>query len=212
MKILIVGANGSTGKQLAEKLVVINHEVYGLIRDTSQAPDLEAKGVRPVLGDLECQDPLPVKGMEAVAFCAGSGGKTGADKTILVDMLGAWKLIEACEAYQVSRFLMLSAMNVETPDLGGAPAHYYAAKLVADKRLQMSTLPYTIIRPGGLTNDLPTGKIVLGMPLQGIKVKITRADVAEVMAQCLEMDQTVGKTFDILNGDLLIADALADLH
>lgn len=211
MKILIAGANGSTGLQLAEKLAAIDHDVYGMIRESSQAPGLEGKGVRPVLADLEATGPLPVRGMDAVAFCAGSGGDTGADKTLLVDMLGAWKLIEACEEYKVPRFLMLSAMNVETPDQGGASAHYYAAKLVADKRLQMSSLDYTIIRPGGLTNEQPTGKVVVGTPLREVKARITRADVAEVMAHCLEMENTVGKTFDVLNGETLIMDALKGL-
>lgn len=212
MKILIVGAHGQTGIQLVRKWAASNQSVFGLIRDKNQSADIENAGATPILGDLEGEIESFVEGMDTVAFCAGSGGHTGADKTILIDMLSAWNLIEAAEREKVSRFLMLSAMNVETPEQGGAPAHYYAAKRVADKRLQMSKLNFTIIRPGGLTNEPPTGKIQIGLSPSSIGGRrITRADVAEVMAQSLYRESTFRKTFDILNGDTSINQALDTL-
>ncbi len=40
---------------------------------------------------------------------------------------------------------------------------------------------------------------------------MTRGDVAHVLAEALEADNTVGKTFDLLNGDVRIAEAIAKL-
>ena len=64
------------------------------------------------------------------------------------------------------------------------------------------------MRPGRLTDDVPTGLVQVGQLERG---SVTRGDVAHVLAEVLEADNTVGKTFDLLNGDVRIAEAVAKL-
>ena len=40
---------------------------------------------------------------------------------------------------------------------------------------------------------------------------MTRGDVAHVLAEVLEADNTIGKTFDVLNGDVPIGEAVRKL-
>jgi hypothetical protein len=70
-----------------------------------------------------------------------------------------------------------------------------------------SSLPYTIVRPGRLTHEKGTGKIQLAEKLHHSGT-ISREDVAQVMVSSLEKPNTIGKTFDILNGETPIAQAL----
>ena len=84
---------------------------------------------------------------------------------------------------------------------------YYEAKRDADEALRSSGLAYTIVRPGGLTDEPGTGMIEVGTPLER-SGEVTRDDVAATLAAVLAEPRTVGLTFDLLNGDTPIAEAL----
>ena len=84
---------------------------------------------------------------------------------------------------------------------------YLFAKARADERLQESGIDYTIIRPGGLTNEEGTGRIEVAESL-GRRGQISRDDVARTFADALEIRNTFGKTFEILAGDTPIREAL----
>ena len=65
----------------------------------------------PLVGDLEDGVAPFLPGLDAVIFSAGSGSRTGPDKTIDVDQNAAIRLIEDCEKAGVRRFLMVSAIG-----------------------------------------------------------------------------------------------------
>jgi uncharacterized protein YbjT (DUF2867 family) len=87
---------------------------------------------------------------------------------------------------------------------------YYEAKRDADAALRNSGLEHTIVRPGRLTDDPGTGRIEVGMPLDH-GGEVTRDDVAATLVAVLDQSHTIGLTFDLLNGDVPIADAVAAL-
>jgi NAD(P)H-dependent flavin oxidoreductase YrpB (nitropropane dioxygenase family) len=63
-----------------------------MIRNPKQTDELKALGAREVVvADLEGDFENAYQGIDAVIFAAGSGGHTGADKTILIDLWGAIK-------------------------------------------------------------------------------------------------------------------------
>jgi uncharacterized protein YbjT (DUF2867 family) len=145
---------------------------------------------------------------EAVVFSAGSGGSTGGDKTLLVDLWGAVKTIRAAEATGVRRYLMVSAIHAADPDRGRAAIrHYLVAKAIADEKLQQSALDYTILRPGRLNDTPSTGLIRAGEDIG--YGEISRADVARTIVETLEHDNTIRHTFCILAGETPIGEALA---
>jgi uncharacterized protein YbjT (DUF2867 family) len=136
-----------------------------------------------------------VEGCDAVIFAAGAGPGSGAARKETMDYGGAVKLVEAAEKYGVRRYLMLSSMGANNPEAGSeAMQPYLFAKARADERLQNSGLVYTIIRPGGLTNEEGTGRIEAAESL-GRRGEISRDDVARTFADALETGNTYRKTF-----------------
>jgi uncharacterized protein YbjT (DUF2867 family) len=87
-----------------------------MIRKKEQAEVLQKLGAETVIADLEGdvkQIAKAAEGCEAIIFTAGSGAHTGADKTILIDLDGAVKTIEAAEQIGSKRFIMVSAIHAD---------------------------------------------------------------------------------------------------
>jgi len=214
MKVTVIGANGKIGKQVVDLLHNNDkHTVKAMVRKEEQLNSLKESGVDAVLADLEGSvDHIAeaVKGSDAVVFTAGSGGKTGPDKTMLVDMDGAIKSVEAAEKAGVNRFIMVSAQHADDRDSwADSIRHYYAAKHYADRALKESQLDYTIVRPGLLTDVFGTGKISIGDSIPTDEVP--RADVAEIIVTVLDKENTFKKSFELTKGDTSIKDAIQGL-
>ena len=215
MKVVVAGANGLTGRIVLKLLTEAGHQPVAMIRDFAQRDALEALGAECRIGDLEKPLGYAVRGCRGAIFAAGSGSRTGPEKTIDVDQNGAMMMIETCVRMNVRRFVMLSSIAADTPERGPESLHhYFAAKAVADRHLQASGLDYTIVRPGFLTNEPGTGAIATGAdlgPIAKATHSVTREDVAQVLVDCLARDNTVEKTFEMIEGPTPIADALAAL-
>ncbi|MEI3612321.1 SDR family oxidoreductase [Pseudogracilibacillus sp. SO30301A] len=214
MNVLVVGANGQIGKQLIDLLKESDHTPVAMVRKEEQANTFQQAGVEAVVADLEGSVEKIAKaadGCDAVLFTAGSGGHTGADKTLLVDLDGAVKTIEATKQAGIKRFIMVSAFQANNREYWNEKIrHYYVAKHYADKELLRSGLTYTILRPGGLTNDPGTGKVLIGENLSG-RGKISRADVAKIVFSCLDNEKTFNRSFDVVEGEEAIENALERL-
>lgn len=214
MKVLVVGANGQIGRQLVDMLHhSAEHAVRAMVRSREQAEALSQKGIESVVADLEgTVEHLAeaFSGCDAVVFTAGSGGKTGADKTLLVDLDGAVKTIEAAERTKISRYVMVSAIQAHNRENWNEKIrHYYVAKHYADRVLLQSNLNYTIVRPGRLTNEPGTGKVTAAENLR--RDEIPREDVARTIYQSLNEENTYRRFFDLVAGEVPIADALKAL-
>jgi uncharacterized protein YbjT (DUF2867 family) len=151
-----------------------------------------------------------VEGSDAVVFAAGAGPGSGPERKRTVDLGGAVRLIEACQRAGVDRYLMISAMGVDREPYSDQMRPYYEAKRDADRALQASPLAYTIVRPGGLTDEPGTGRVEVGTPLDH-SGQVTRDDVAAVLVATLDEAGTIGLTFDLLNGETPIAAAVASV-
>jgi uncharacterized protein YbjT (DUF2867 family) len=213
MRVLVIGATGGTGKLLTERLLTDGYEVRATSRDAGRLQPLADLGAEVVAADLEGDLDHAFDEVDAVAFCAGSGSKTGPDATLRVDLHGAVRTFDLCLDHGIDRYLMLSSIAADDPLRGSEGIrHYLAAKHAADRLLLASGLHATIVRPGGLTDDEPTGRVRVGVPRLDERGDIPRADVAAVMAACLERPDTVGATFEVVSGDTPIAEAVAGLH
>lgn len=215
LEVTVAGGHGKVALALLKLLAERGDRPRGLIRDPDQAPDLEAVGAMPVGADLENLDPdalaNAIAGSDAVVFAAGAGPGSGPARKRTVDYGGAVKLIEAAKMNGTRRFLMVSAMGVRDPAARGEEMRpYYEAKLEADQELEASGLDYTIVRPGRLTDDPGTGMIEAAERLdQG--GSIPRDDVAATLVACLDTPSTVGKSFDLIGGQMPIPEAIAAL-
>lgn len=213
MLVVIAGGHGQIALRLERLLADGGHRARGLIRNPDQAGDVEAAGAEAMVLDLEREDDVTraVEGADAVVFAAGAGPGSGPERKRTVDLGAAVKLIDAARAAGVRRYVMISAMGAADPASGSeAMGPYLEAKAEADAALAASGLDHTIIRPGRLTDDPGTGRVVVAERL-GRTGEITRDDVAATLVAVLENDATIGRTFEVLQGDTPIAEALAQL-
>ena len=224
MNVLVIGANGQIGRIVVDKLQNhAAHDVIAGVRKDDQKQAYENDGIKSRFIDLEGSIEDMAKAMEnveAVVFSAGSGGDTGADKTMMIDLDGAIKSIEAAKNAGVKRYVMVSAVNandreywsynMEENSIGG---YYFAAKHYADVWLENSGLDYTIIRPTLLLNDEGTGKVEITEKLkqEGKKLEIPREDVANLIVASLDHDNSIGKSFDANGGDDDVDEAVKGL-
>lgn len=215
MRIVIVGGHGQIARQLGRLTAEHGHEVVGLIRTPEQGPDLEADGVQWQLLDLEDTSleemTERVTGADAVVFAAGGGGDGNVERKETVDKNGAILLADAAVAAGVRRYVMVSAMGTEDadPDSDEVFQVYLRAKQAADDYVRsQDALDWTVVKPGRLTDDVPTGRVSVGTLDPG---SVTRGDVAHVIAEVLESDNTIGDTFDLVAGDDSIREAVGRL-
>ncbi|MGM0837538.1 MAG: SDR family oxidoreductase [Bacillota bacterium] len=215
MRILVVGANG----QIGSKLVRMLHEddrytPVAMVRKEEQSEKFQSEGIDTVLADLE--GPVKdlenaVKGNDAIIFTAGSGGSTGLDKTLLIDLDGAVKVMEAAENTHVNRFILVSALQAHNRENWNEEMRpYYVAKHYADKMLEASSLDYTIVRPGGLMNEPGTGTIQLGLNLE--RGSIPREDVARTLLEVLSAKGSYRTAFDVISGEVTIEKAVKEIN
>lgn len=211
MRVAIIGANGNVGRRLGKILADKNHEPVGFIRNEEQVKNQEAIGVEAQIADIMetmTEEYVPLlKGMDAVVFTAGAGGK-GVDLTEAIDGDGAEKIIRAAEIAGVNRFLMVSAI----PDAGRSVdtnesfEFYMRMKRRADVTLANSELNWTILRPGTLTDDVGNGNITLGHAIE--YGDVSRDHVAEVLAELLEHADTGEMILELTDGDTPIEEAV----
>ncbi|MDO3384900.1 SDR family oxidoreductase [Gilvimarinus sp. SDUM040013] len=207
MSTLIIGAGGQIGQMIAANLRQAGEPVRAMVRSHNQ--NLAAMGAELFIGDLEQDFRTAIDGCAKVVFTAGSGAKTGADKTILVDLWGAMKAIDYAADAGVEHFVMVSSRGADNPDLGPvAIKHYSVCKKLADDHLMRSTVPYTILRPGRLVDSPETGRISTTMPNAPEQQVITRADVAATTAFCLQNTQAANRIYPLVNGENTLSDAL----
>lgn len=165
-RILIAGATGHTGTRIIEILKnTENFKPVAMIRKEDQQQIFEDMEVETVVADLEGDLSHALKGIDKVIFAAGSGSKTGPEKTTAVDEEGAIKLIDEAKKAKVKKFVMLSAMGTDDPSKNKELEHYLTAKKKADDHLRESGITYTIVQPGRLSNDMGLAKVKLAEKL-----------------------------------------------
>src|SRR4029079_7880342 len=91
---------------------------------------------------------------------AGAGPGSGPERKRTVDLGAAVKLLDAARATGVPRYLMVSSIGAGDPASGAeAMRPYLEAKAAADAAVSASDRDWTIVRPGGLTDDPGTGLV-----------------------------------------------------
>jgi uncharacterized protein YbjT (DUF2867 family) len=206
-KVLVAGATGTTGRQVIHLLKQSQaYEPIAMVRKKEQQQEFKEKGVETVLADLTEDLDGVTSGSDRVIFAAGSKGKN----LEAVDRDGAIKMADDAAKNKVKKFVMLSSIGTDEPENGGDMQDYLRAKKKADEHLRSTNLKYTIVRPGALNNDEATHAITLREKIQD-RNSIPRADVAQVLVDCLQDDIAQQATFEMVSGPTPIHQALANV-
>jgi uncharacterized protein YbjT (DUF2867 family) len=189
----------------------------GLIRNPAQVADVHAAGGEAVICDLEAATAEDVvvllSGADAVVFAAGAGPGSGVPRKDSVDRAASVLMADAAERAGVRRFVQVSSMGAGAqprPGRGDVWAAYITAKTAAEADLRARDLDWTILRPGGLTDEPATGLVRLAPPPVPAGT-VPRADVAAVIAALLDHPGTRHQTLELVGGDTPVAAAVRSL-
>lgn len=211
-RILIFGGHGKVALLLEPLLAAQGHTVTAVIRNAAHEAEVAATGAQPVVADVEMLDVEQltnlVAGNDVVVWSAGAGGGNPG-RTYAVDRDAAIRSMDAAEAAGVERYLMVSWLGSRADHGVAADSSFFPyadAKWAADEHLAASTLDWTILAPGTLTLEPPTGRIQLDPPGRG---EVPRADVAATIAAAIADDSTIGRTIRFGAGAEVIGHAIA---
>ncbi|MEL0660019.1 SDR family oxidoreductase [Psychromonas arctica] len=206
---LIIGASGQIGKKFTQLMLDNNQHVVALVRDKSKLSDINHDKLSIVEEDLNKDFEHAFKHCENVVFAAGSGGNTGADKTVLIDLWAACRAADYAKNNGVKHFTMLSSIGADAPSKGPENMQpYLVAKHMADEHLIHSGLHYSIIRPGSLTNETGKGKFTNQRPEQKEQATITRDDVAKALLFAVTNPPKKSTITELFNGNQSVDEVL----
>lgn len=212
MRIVIAGGHGQIALLLTRRLAARGDTVVGLVRNPGHAGDVTAAGASPAVADLEATDADTLAGhladADAVVFAAGAGPGSGTARKDTVDRAAAALLADAAERAGVRRYLLVSSMGAEDPPAGDDVfSVYLRAKAAAEVDLRARDLDWTVLRPGGLTDDPATGRVTLARHVE--PGRVPRDDVAAVLVALLDAPASIGATLELVSGDVPVAEAVA---
>lgn len=202
-RVIVFGGHGRIALLLAPLLNARGDEVTAVIRNPDHIADVETAGATARVADIETMDTdalaAVIRGHDAVVWSAGAGGGSP-ERTYAVDRDAAIRSMDAAAHAGVSRYVMVSWLGSVAEH--GVPEDdaffpYADAKWAADEHLRRTDLDGTILGPGTLTFDAPTGRIDLDAPDRG---RVSRGDVAAVIAAALREPLTIGRTIRFGNG------------
>jgi uncharacterized protein YbjT (DUF2867 family) len=202
--------------RLAALLAGRGDVVTGVVRNPDHGPDLERAGATPAVLDLESatadQLAAVVTGADAVVFAAGAGPGSGVARKDTVDRAAAVLLADAAGLAGVRRYLLVSSTGVDEPLAPGTDevwAAYVAAKKAAEEAISArDDLDWTILRPGRLTDDPGTGRVLLSPPPVP-RGDVTRDDTAAVLVALLDAPGTAGRILELREGDTEVHEAVS---
>ena len=204
--IMIFGATGGLGIEVARALVEQGTKVTAMVRPTSDASALVDMGVTLIEGDALSLDDVTraLSTSPLRAVISALGGRRGDYR---VDIGGNKNVIDATRQLGIPRLVLVTAIGAGH----GGPAapwyikyfvkEYFQAKTAAEITLQKSGLDYTIVRPGWLLNGEPTGTAKLSDAPEAFSW-ITRADLGRLIVSSIKDEATYNKALTAFDAEL----------
>lgn len=197
MKITIFGASGRTGQQLVRQALDKGDLVTAFVRRPDSL-NLQHPNLKIITGSLDDKVKLQesIAGSDACLCVLGGNSLTRHAVDIIAGIDRIVTLMEECG---VRRFVYLSSIGAgESRSYMPQPIRFFIADVMLrvpladhsanENRIAGSSLLWTVVRPGGLTDGPITGNLKHGSEKITLKgnANISRANVASFMLEQLD--------------------------
>ncbi|EWM24255.1 putative chloroplastic-like protein [Nannochloropsis gaditana] len=217
--VLVVGATGKTGKRIVEVLLKKGRKVTAGVRDLAKGEEALGKAGNKLSFlevDVVADSPatLAEKVTDYSAVICATGYSPSGPIDLLgpykVDNMGTTKLAEALVAAGVPKMVLVSSLLTNGWAAGqGLNKNYIilnlfggvlVAKNTAERKIMATTgLDWTIVRPGGLRESPPEGRVKYGKADTLFGGSISRYSVAEVCVAALDSKAASRKIVEIVS-------------
>jgi uncharacterized protein YbjT (DUF2867 family) len=201
----VAGAHGRLGSRVVALLMSRGHTVRAVVRTDSQADALRDLGAEARTADLHGDIEWTVEGCDAAVYAAGARHR---GELAAIDAGGAAKAADAADHYDVSHFVLCSAIGADAPERrAGGVREFLTAKQGAEHRVAALDMPWTILRFGRLTEAVGADRIATALA-PGAPGTLSRDDAALVVVEVLERRHLARHVIPVVEGDRSVAGAL----
>ena len=205
MTLAITGASGKTGWRIADEALRRGLRVRAILRPGSVLPSAldgrdQLELVRLELGDAAGLQ-AALRGCDALVMATGARPSIDLAGPLKVDALAIRDQIAACKAAGLKRVVLVSSLCagrwLHPLNLFGLILVW---KRLGEQWLEQSGLAWTIVRPGGLSEDDSRAEregVVFTRADQQESNSIPRRLVARVCLEALETEDSVGQIIEI---------------
>jgi uncharacterized protein YbjT (DUF2867 family) len=207
--IFLAGASRNLGLEIAKCLAAQKMQVTALLRSPATSTELETMGIKVVTGDAldaAALDAAMAGGEPIHAVISTIGGLPKDGER--ADYLGNKNLIDAAVKAGVQKFILVSSIGSGNsaaalqPQVLETLGPVLIEKEKAENHLIESGMIYTVIRPGGLKSEPATGNGILTEDCR-VAGTIHRADVAQLVCQCLVSDAASNKVVSAVDKQMV---------
>ena len=206
MKLAITGASGKTGYRVAEEALSTGYEVRLLVRPKSEIPESLRGCERYVLSDTNGTTlDYALKGCESLVIATGARPSIDLTAPAKVDYLNIKKQVESCKRQKLKRVVLVSSLCagklIHPLNLFGLILIW---KRFGERSLQKSGLDWTIIRPGGLSeneSNLKNQNILFSEEKTQEEGSIPRRLVAKACIEALKEKDSIEKIIEITSNE-----------
>lgn len=216
IKILVTGATGRTGVKVVDKLFNAGYEVYAQVRNEDKGKRAFPPGITLVrcdLKDYNAYDML-VRNMDVIVYAAAAPPTWfGKNTPKAIDYESVRQMAMAADNQNVKQFILISSMGVtHSFFLLKFFGNVLSWKFKGEHALRSTNLNYTIIRPGGLTDqgNNPEQLVFYQDDKIRINARISREEVAEIVLKCIGEPEVERVTFETFHNHKAVPRALED--
>jgi uncharacterized protein YbjT (DUF2867 family) len=212
MKVLLIGAHGRTGRHIARQLRAASLPFKVLLRKSAHRGEFAALGAEIVLSDLTHDFSHALDDITHVIYAAGSAESEGVNEERAIDRDAVQRTADYAKRRRTKQLVVVSAISAYWPKSSPlALRHYSRMKREADDYVQASGVPYVILRPGPLSDDIGRGTIALSTQRSADAVPVSREDVAQLTVACIQRDVR-NEVIGFFGGDVAIDDMLDSIQ
>jgi len=203
MKLLIVGATGTLGRQVARRAIDQGYQAVCLVRNAKKAAFLKEWGADLVEADL-CQPETLPKALEGIDVVIDAATARATDSLGIqqVDWDGKVNLIQAISRAGIKRFIFFSILDADKY----VNVPLMQIKSCTEKFLQETDLDYTVLKLCGFMQGLIGQYAIPLLENQGVWITgkstaiayMDTIDIARFAIRALEVPETIGRSFPVL--------------
>lgn len=196
MKVFVYGGSEILGEHILKRLDKKGHEAVTVVQTDNRAEALEQLGNVEVIIDGDDSFTRALEDADAIIYIASASPGTGEDQDALVDADAVMESLEEAQQQRIERIVYLSPVRLDESD----ESKKTGGKDKPEEWIKASDFVYTVIRTVKRVSMPGHGKVKVTDAPGEDEDEISFEDVAAVLVEVLDSENTFRKAFGVTTG------------